>query len=378
MSCSASKSTGASSIAQNSSLPRLAIVFDDVGAQSALGREAKRGAMMALNCDEPTDASGSFAVQGAGVTALFANDTTASDAARDAVLAVGFTDSDELREALPSFAAAGTSIIVAGATDPCLLRLPGGEHLRFACYSDPAQAAAMAEFAFDRLSARTVTVLFDARSEFARAVGIAFSTRFRALEKTTIATEAFAGDYRDPFTKVAHSNPDAVYLAALPSDAPRAVAMLRAQGYRGVILGPDSFDGIELNAQKDEGRIFFSTHAFLAARGESATESFVARYRAKYGTMPTGFAALGYDATCMALAAIAAAQSHGAVTRESIARAVELLGPTEGLSGTIAFAPGERFATKPVWIVEVRQAEQSLAARWGPARIPAAQCDDAH
>lgn len=348
--------------ADDPGVARLAIVFDDTMGQASLGGEAKRGAMIAVD-----ELRGDF-------RAVYLGDDGAREAAQSAVLAVGFTDSDELRQALPAFAAAGTSVLVAGATDPCLVRAAGGDLLAFACYSDPMQGAAMAEFAHDRLSVRNAVALFDARSEFAGAVGSAFTTAMRGLPGAKSSVVAFSGDIAGAAKSALAHAPDAVYVAALPQDAPRVIEALRAGGFAGPVLGPDSFDEPGILSAKNLGKVYLSTHAWLGGRGEPAVEAFAARYRQRFGSEPTAFAALGYDATRIAAGAIARAQAGGVVSRATVGRALRETPSFDGISGTIAVAAGERFPRKPVWIIEAGNGMRQLASRWEPVKVPEPAC----
>jgi len=352
--------------ANDPGVARLAIVFDDTMGQASLGSEAKRGAMMAVD-----ETRGNFRAIYLGEKGVASD---AREAANNAVIAVGFTDSDELRGALPAFASAGTALVVAGATDPCVARLPGGDLMRFACFSDQMQGAAMAEFAHERLAVREAVVLFDARSEFTGAVGSAFTTAMRGLPGAKASVLAFSSDFAQSVAAAIAKAPHAVYLAALPQDAPRLIEALRAGGFAGPVLGPVSFDEVSILEAKDLGRVFFTTHAWLRGKGDPAVESFAARYRQRFGTEPTAFAALGYDATRIAAAALARAQSGGVVSRETVARALRESGAFDGVSGRIEPSKGVDFPMKSVWIIEADAGRSALASRWEPVKVPEPGC----
>ena len=355
---------GCQSSSGGGSGPRLAIIFDDSLGQASLGSEAKRGAMLAVE------------EKGAAFDAVYYGDAGAVEAARESVAAVGFTDADELRVALPAFAAAGTPLFVAGATDPCLLVEPGAHLLGFACFSDPMQGAAMAEFAHERLGVREAVVLFDARSEFASAVGAAFTTAMRTLPGGKATVHAFSASFEEAVAAALAKQPGAVYVAALPQDAPQVVAALRTSGFAGPVLGPDSFDEPSIFASAVLGKVYYTTHAWLAGKGEPAVEAFVARYRRRFGAEPTAFAALGYDATRVAIAAIGRAQGAGVVSRATVSRSLRELPPSEGLSGPLV--PSLiGFPKKSVWIVEAASGARQLASRWEPVRVPEASCGKA-
>jgi branched-chain amino acid transport system substrate-binding protein len=262
---------------------------------------------------------------------------------------------------------------VAGATDPCLLTKTGAHLLGFACFSDPMQGAAMAEFAHERLAVRRALVLFDARSEFASAVGAAFTTAMRSLPDGKASILAFSGSFDEAVGAAAAQAPDAVYVAALPQDGPRVVAALRAGGFAGPVLGADSFDEPAVFAAKDLGTVYYSTHAWLAGSGEPAVEAFVARYRRRFGGEPTAFAALGYDATRVAIAAIGRAQSGGVVSRATVSRSLRELPAFDGVSGAVVPSL-VGFPKKSVWIIESRGGARQLASRWEPVRVPDAAC----
>lgn len=356
---------GGGGAADDAGVTKLAIIFDETMGQASLGSEAKRGAMLAVE------------ERGADFRAVYVGDSGAADAARDAVIAVGFTDSDELRLVFPAFAAAGTPIMIAGATDPCLLTMPGSDLLGFVCFSDPMQGAAMAEFAHERLAARETVVLFDATSEFASAVGAAFTTAMRGLPDGKASVVAFSRDVEGAVATVMQKSPSAVYLAALPQDGPRVIQALRAHGFKGAVLGPDSFDEPAIFAAKDLGLVYYSTHAWLAGKGEPAVDAFVGRYRKRYdGAEPTAFAALGYDATRVAILALARAQSQGVISRATVARALGERAAFDGVSGTIALTNQERFPRKSVWIIEANAGKRQLASRWEPVKVPEAGCGE--
>ena len=122
------------------------------------------------------------------------------------------------------------------------------------------------------------------------------------------------------------------------------------------------------------GRIYFTTHAWLGGKGDPAVESFAERYRRRFGTEPTAFAALGYDATRIAASALSRAQSGGVVSRETVARALRETGAFDGVSGRIDPSKGTEFPRKSVWIIECGNTARALASRWEPVKVPDPAC----
>lgn len=83
---------------------------------------------------------------------------------------------------------------------------------------------------------------------------------------------------------------------------------------------------------------------------ELGAASFVQAFRAAWGIDPLPQAGLAYEATSVALRAIAAAAASAKPTRESVAHALTTLGPTPGLSSEIRFDErGQRVGARPVF-----------------------------
>ena len=92
---------------------------------------------------------------------------------------VGLSDTDQVLAAAPIAASAGVPFVTSGATSPRLTRqVPNW--LFLACFGDNAQAAASAQYATDRLGARTAAVLYDRDLDYTPAPGQYFERSYRA------------------------------------------------------------------------------------------------------------------------------------------------------------------------------------------------------
>lgn len=361
--CSATARSGPESGAgAKASLPRIACVFEPTGPVAELDRAALKGAMLARE-EAGQVAWGLDVVSVAG----------AAEAARTSIAGIGCCDSDELRAGYEPFASAAAPFVVVGATDPCLARLPGGDRLSFACYSDAAQGAAMAEFAHEALDARKVAILFEATGDFPIAVSQAFAARARSLEGMQSTSHAFADPSKIDVASVLSTNPDAVYVACLPASVPPAIAALRSAGFRGAILGADSFDLPDVAAWTKDAAVRFTTHAWFGAGARPSAARFAERYRARYGDEPTAFAALGYDAMQAVVRALESLPPERR-TREGVAAALRALAPHAGVTGEIAFPSAGHFGAKPVWIVKAEGGGLELEREIAPSRVPEPNC----
>ncbi len=142
--------------------------------------------------------------------------------------------------------------------------------------------------------------------------------------------------------------------------------------------GIDVHDGLESvfrmgrNTQQkhpEVSNVFFTTHAYL---GSDNPDPKVVAFRKAYsqaysGRFPDAFAALGYDAARLLMAAIAQAESSDP---GDIRKALAGIRRFEGITGTMSYPAGSRIPTKSVSILQVEQGNRKLVKQLLPARVP--------
>jgi branched-chain amino acid transport system substrate-binding protein len=347
---------------------RIGLVFAESGPSGAIEGEAYRGARLAVKRSmvpvEATlvDSSG----EAPAVQARLAGIADEID------VAVGFTDNDLALKSIPPLADAGVPVVSAGATDPMLPRLAGGD-VFLACFGDNAQAAAAAEWGRARAGV-TAAILYDRQSEYCRGLANYFA---RTMDRTggIVATRvAYDGaDGRDAaVAAIGAALPfDFVFLASLPEGAGDLIGALRAAGVSQPVIGGD---GLDSPATRTAGGVpndwvIYTTHVFFGGQeGTAETARFLEEYRAEYGVEPeTAFAALGYDAVNLA---IDAARRAASTDRSAIAAA---LGRTEefpGITGIISYPDGSGVPQKTVWIVSIQKGKLRMAEVYRPQVVP--------
>ncbi|HMR61915.1 ABC transporter substrate-binding protein, partial [Amaricoccus sp.] len=281
---------------------------------------------------------------------------------------IGLSDTDMVLAAAPVVAGQGRVFLTSGATSPLLPRqVP--DYLFLAAFGDNVQAAAGAEWAFESLGARSAAVLYSGASTYARLLQGYFADRFAALGGKVLAVAAY--DPGDPAAAVAALPPaDLIYLAALPDEVAEAVPALRRAGIEAPILGGDGLDiGGAWAAVPETRAVYFTTHAYL---GPDSPDPAVIRFREEYadaypGREPDAFAALGYDAARLLLAAI---ETAGSPEPEAVRAALAATRDFAGVTGTIGYAPGSRIPAKSVAIIGVDSGRQSFVASILPREIP--------
>lgn len=347
---------------------RVGLVFAESGPSAAIEGEAYRGARLAVKRSTvPVEAT---LVNSSG-EAKDVQDRLAA-LAGEIDVAVGFTDNDLAKKSIPPLVDAGIPVISAGATDPMLPRLTGGD-VFLACFGDNTQAAAAAEWGRARAGV-TAAILYDRSSEYCRGLANYFA---RTLDKTggiVAARVAYDGaEGRDAaVAAIRDARPfDYVFLASLPEGAGDLIGALRAAGISHPIIGGD---GLDSPATRTAGGVpndwvVYTTHVFFGGQeGTAETARFLDEYRAEYGSEPeTAFAALGYDAVNLA---IDAARRAASTDREAIATE---LGRTEefpGITGTISYPGGQGVPQKTVWIVSIQKGKPRMAEIYRPQVVP--------
>ena len=277
---------------------------------------------------------------------------------------IGLSDTDMVLAAAKVAAGRRLVFLTSGATSP-LLPTEILEYLFLACFGDNVQAAAGAEWAYDALKARTVAVLFKQGATYTELLHGYFETRFKELGGKVLAVESYNLDAGDIGAKVAElPAADLIYLAARPDDVALAVPALRNAGIEAPILGGDGLDiGDAWSTIDKASEVYFTTHAYLGADNPApAVKEFRAGFARAYpGKEPDAFAALGYDAAQLLIAAIESAVStEPQAVREGLTRTKDF----PGVTGNITFAAGNRIPLKSVTIMQVDSGGQNSKPRF--------------
>lgn len=171
---------------------------------------------------------------------------------------------------------------------------------------DPDQARIIAKFAAQELNAMTAAVLTETGDSYSEELSETFIEDF-AAQGGTIATHQFYEmgtiDYTEQLTAINTVDPavDIVFLAGLGSEFPLAVKQAKSVefGITATFLGGDGWDRpdlVEIGGTALEGS-FFANHFSPDAQLSELGNLFVNLYTEKFGIVPNGPAALGFDST---------------------------------------------------------------------------------
>jgi branched-chain amino acid transport system substrate-binding protein len=229
-----------------------------------------------------------------------------------------------------------------------------GDMISRVCFVDGFQGKAGAIFAKDTLKATKVAVLFDQKSDYSVGLKNEFTKAFQELGGTVTSSQAYSGgdqDYSAQLTTIRGESPDVLYVPGYYTEVGNIALQARRLGITAPLLGGDGWDSeklAEIGGEAIEGSYYTNHYAADETRPE--VQEFVQKYKARYGAIPDGLAALGYDAT--KLIADAMTRAHSDDTRE-IAKAIRATKDFHGVTGVITInAHGD--AEKPAVIVKMK------------------------
>ncbi|MBO5137894.1 MAG: ABC transporter substrate-binding protein [Spirochaetaceae bacterium] len=191
-----------------------------------------------------------------------------------------------------------------------------GDYVFRACFIDPFQGTVGGKFSAENLGSKRAAVLYDIGNDYSVGLYENFKVAFEAAGGTLVAEESYSTgdkDFNAQLTKIKNANPDVVYLPDYYSTVALIAKQLRAQGINTPIVGADGWDGIIDNAGEEVLNGFYSNH-YASDSTDAKVVSFVANYKAKYGSTPVSFAALGYDCVYLLKDAMTASGAEDSTT----------------------------------------------------------------
>ena len=348
----------------------IAVLLDLSGGQETLGQPAMNGFLLALQETAADQRPLVFTMLRDTRTDPKATLLAAQTVASSVAIAAGFTDNDSVLLAGPVFQKARVPFLSIGATDPTLPQTVG-DSVFLTPFGDNAQAAAAAEFAYEKFGA-TAAILWDTSSAYTRSLARYFQARFLGLGGTLVADLSYDGgcNLSALAGQISNAHPTFIYLAALPNCVGELVASLRAQGINHPIIGGDGLDTPNLVQGGQTTDVFYTTHAWLSAEtGTAEAQQFIEAYSQAYGAAPQdAFAALGYDAAKLILDVLQRAKREKSSPR--LLAALEDTHEFHGVTGTIGFSKENHVPRKTVWIIEVHNGEKNLANAFIPRVVP--------
>ena len=333
----------------------------DKGIRLALEAANAKGGVKGKQIDLKTyDSQGKPEEAAVAATRLIVNDKVT-------ILLGEVTSSPSLAMA-PIADANRTPMISSSATSPRVTKDQGKvrPYVFRVCFIDSFQGMVMARFSRDRLKISKVAILRDVGTDYSVGLADFFAARFQELGGTVVTDQSYkAGDqdFKAQLTAIKGKNPEAVYVPGYYTDVALVVRQGRELGMKMPFLGGDGWDSArlyEIGGKALDG-CYFSNH-YSADDPSPRIQEFVKRYRDKFGEVPDGLAALGYDAAQVALDAMARARD---LTGPSIKEALEQTKDFPGVTGVITI-DADHDAVKPAVVLKIEGGKASYVTAVKP------------
>ena len=191
----------------------------------------------------------------------------------------------------------------------------GGGNVFQACFTDPNQGTASAQYIVDHNLATKVAIIYDSSSVYSSGIEATFVQEAEAKGLEIVAEEAFTADSKTDFStqlqKAQSAGADLVFLPIYYAEASIILTQANSMGYEPTFFGVDGMDGIlgveNFDTSLAEGVMLLTP--FAADAQDELTQAFVSTYQERYGDIPNQFAADAYDAMYTIKAVVEAANA---------------------------------------------------------------------
>ena len=240
-----------------------------------------------------------------------------------------------------------------GSTNPKVTET--GDYIFRACFIDPFQGTAMANFALHELKLKRFAVLYAANSDYSVGLRQFFENAVKneggQIVEDLSYSEKQDTDFHGQLTRIKNANPEAIWVPGYYQEAALIAKQARELGITVPLMGGDGWDSDKLVAVAGPSidGCYFSNH-YSPDEQRPEVQAFVSAYKAKYKNpdgspkVPDAMAILGYDAMKL------------------MADAINRAGSTDGPKIRDALASTKNFpgAAGPITIDENRNAKKTI------------------
>jgi branched-chain amino acid transport system substrate-binding protein len=270
---------------------------------------------------------------------------------QDKVVAVlGEVASSKSLEAAPICQQNKIPMISPASTNPKVTEV--GDYIFRVCFIDPFQGTVMAKFALNK-GWKNVAVLTDVKQDYSVGLSEFFVKHFIANGGTIVKDQKYSTgdkDFKAQLTSIKASKPDAIFIPGYYGEVALIARQAKLLGLKVPLLGGDGWVGdslLKVAGTALDGS-FFSSH-FSAEDKSPATQDFVTKFKAKYGSVPDDMAALGYDSAMILADSIKRA---GSTDPDKLRQAIAATKDFKGITGAITI-DDKRNASKSAVILAI-------------------------
>lgn len=257
----------------------------------------------------------------------------------------------------------GVPMISPSSTNPDVTRI--GDMISRVCFIDPFQGFVGAKFARENLKLSKAAILFNRAQAYSTGLKDNFSAAFQKLGGTVVSEQAYGdgdNDFSAQLAAIREAQPELIYVPGYYTDVVNIAKQAKRLGIDVPLIGGDGWDSEDLkNAGDALNGCYYSNH-YSHEDTRPAVQDFVSKYKAAYGKVPDGLAALGYDAARILFEAMDRAAS---LDGKDLAKAIAETKDFQGVTGVISI-DAERNAKKDAVVLEVVDGQPKYVATISP------------
>jgi branched-chain amino acid transport system substrate-binding protein len=341
------------------------------GPQGTFGTSTHNAIMMAM--DEINAAGG---VNGRKIKVLTEDDQSKQEEAANAVtklisqnnvLAIlGEVASSNSLAAAPICQSNKVPMITPSSTNPEITKK--GDYIFRTCFTDDYQGENIARYAATQLHDKRAAILTDVKNDYSTGLTATITRIFTSLGGQIVGQQSYSNgdsDFRSQLTAIRAQNPEVIFVPGYYTDVGQIAIQARDLGMKQPLMGGDGWESpklVEIGGHALDGSMY--TNHYFYGDPNPIVRDFVQKYKQRYGSIPDGMAALGYDAARVMADAIKRAKKlDGPSLRDAIAATKGF----QGVTGTITIGPERDAVGKKIIIEEVKNAQLTLKATIQPS-----------
>ena len=211
----------------------------------------------------------------------------------------------------------------------------------------------MAKFAAETLKAKKVAVLTDVKSDYSVGLANFFKETFTKGGGQVVAEQSYSGgdiDFKGQLTNIKGAKPDVIFIPGYYTEVGLIAKQARQLGLKQTLLGGDGWDSEKLSEiGKDAvNGSYFSNH-YTTESTDPTVKKFIDEFKAEFGSVPDGLAAMGYDAAKVLIDSL---QRATELTPKALRDAIAQTKDFPGVTGKITLNE-QRNAVKAAVVVQV-------------------------
>lgn len=241
-----------------------------------------------------------------------------------------------------------------------------GDYIFRVCFIDPFQGTVMARFAKETLHFKNIAILRDVKNDYSVGLADFFKKTFTSSGGTIVLDQSYSAgdiDFKSQLTAIKAKKPEAIFIPGYYTDVGLIARQAKELNVKVPLLGGDGWDSPKLYeiGGAAVNNSYFSNH-YSAEDKNPVVQEFIKKFKAKYGVVPDGLAAMGYDAMNVLADALKKAKS---ISTTDLRNAIAATKNFQAVTGVITLDEN-RNPTKSAVVIKVDGGDFKYAGTINP------------